>query len=148
MAKKIEANIIPILMAILMLMLISTSQVSCKLNQKCFRDCIRACYQNPGCYKMCGLNCDESRCGTECQDSPNTSSPMQYCNIGCSIHNCASLIKDDKQWRGCMKDCSNKYCKIRGGQWPSWGSRCSDITSEKQILWRTSWQKTVPSLGI
>ncbi|OIT02692.1 PREDICTED: uncharacterized protein LOC109228349 [Nicotiana attenuata] len=63
MGKKIDANIMP-LMAIL-LMLISTSQVSCDLDQKCFRDCIPSCFQNPGCYISCGKECSHN--------SPNNS---------------------------------------------------------------------------
>nr|XP_016499794.1 PREDICTED: uncharacterized protein LOC107818316 [Nicotiana tabacum] len=65
MGKKIDANIIQLMAMLLLLMLICTSQVSCDLDQKCFRDCIRACFQNPGCYISCGKECSHS--------SPNNS---------------------------------------------------------------------------
>ncbi|XP_059287326.1 uncharacterized protein LOC132040688 isoform X2 [Lycium ferocissimum] len=118
MAKKNnEANITPFI-TIVMLILISNSQlVYCTVDEKCFRICIRGCYAFPGCYigcaKVCGeidqslilyfSGCVENpiclvNCKKTCQDSLNSSSsPMNYRNLGSSIHKCASLIKDDKQ---------------------------------------------------
>ncbi|XP_060171030.1 protein TAP1-like [Lycium barbarum] len=106
MAKMIEANIVPFII-IGMLVLISNSQlVYCgSIDPKCFMKCAQLCFQNPGCYMACARQCGGSL--------NKNSSPMHYCNLGCSIHKCASLIKDDKQWQGCMKDCSDNYCKIR-----------------------------------
>ncbi|KAM3220676.1 hypothetical protein P3L10_019944 [Capsicum annuum] len=98
MAKKIE--IIPLMTIMVMLILISHSKlVYSILDEKCFRECVRACKdQKPQCDLVCAKVCED----------PGL---INYSNLGCSVNKCASLIQDDKQWKACMNDCYNNYCK-------------------------------------
>ncbi|KAL2516536.1 protein TAP1 [Forsythia ovata] len=102
-----ETKNVRTLTAIMLLVLLFAGQASASF-KTCFEPCALACFIEKGNKVKCLL-----KCTIKCVVGINsTATGLDYCKLGCAIHQCARFVNDVDKVDSCVNECEVGKCRL------------------------------------